>query len=265
MQPVSPKPVVEEAPQNCGLDQQNEVIKHEEKAETPPFPTDKLDASCAPEESTSYLAQPPLDESKASAPTELVGNGHSGIYEPTSVIQSDDHRAQAPTTSRGSGSEEPALHHMDPPAGFTIEKGKNQPGGFHLKEIAPISSILPDNPFPPVLEEATQEGHSTTPDETLDMLGLHGSRPPLESSATTKHEDESQPAPGFVREPVVHDAAVLVLSNDHALLDHLFIVDTASPEQEVQDQHKQVTNGMFPLTLLSWIVTSTFLRCSFDC
>lgn len=82
-------------------------------------------------------------------------------------------------------------------------------------------------------------------------MGSHISRPPFESSASTEHEVEPQPSSEVVRAPVVHSASVPVLSNDNSLLDHRFIVGRSSPEQGVQDHHLQVTNGMFPLTLLA--------------
>jgi hypothetical protein len=79
-----------------------------------------------------------------------------------------------------------------------------------------------------------------------------------------EHKDEPQPPPVFVREPVVHGVSVPVLSNDHPPLDHRFIVDRPSPEHDVQDQHTQETDGMFPLTLLGYVMTLISTRCSFD-
>jgi hypothetical protein len=135
VQPASPKPVEGEATQSGVLIQQNDVTKGEEEAEAPPFSANKPDVSC-PEESDSYPVQPPLDESTASTPTELAGNGDGGLYELMSVIQSDGQGAQALETSGKFGSEEPALRHMEPPAESTIEKGKYQPGEFNLKHMA---------------------------------------------------------------------------------------------------------------------------------
>ena len=106
-----------------------------------------------------------------------------------------------------------------------------------------------NNPFLPVLEEATHDERLTTADESLDTVESHDTQPPFKSSAITKH-DQPQPLPAFVREPVVHDASVPVLSNEHALLDHRSVVDRPSPQQEVQVQHTPMTNGMFPLTLM---------------
>ena len=81
-------------------------------------------------------------------------------------------------------------------------------------------------------------------------MGSHISRPPFESSASTEHEVEHQPSPEVVQGPVVHGTPVPVLSSDNSLSDHHFIVGRSSSEQGVQDHHLQVTNGMFPLTLL---------------
>ncbi len=133
LQPASPKLVEREAPQNGVLDQQSEVVKDGGEVKAILSTADRLDGSCPPEESVSYPALPPLDESKASAPTELTGKGHGGPFEFMSVIQSGGQRSQAPETSAMLGPEEPALHHIDPPAEFTIEKGKYQPGEFNSK------------------------------------------------------------------------------------------------------------------------------------
>jgi hypothetical protein len=95
-------------------------------------------------------------------------------------------------------------------------------------------------------------------------MGSHISRPHFESSPTTQNEIEPQPSREVVQGPVVHGAPDPVLSNDISLLDHRFIVDQSSSEHGVQDHHLQVTNGMFPLTLLGEIVTLRFTRCSFE-
>jgi hypothetical protein len=137
LQPISSEPVEGEAPQSSVLVQQSDVTKDGEEVGAPPFPADKPGASCSPEESVSP-AQPRLDESGASTPTELTGKGHGGLFESMSVAQSEDQRAQAPETSGMLGSEEPAPHHIDPPAEFTIEKGKYQLGESNLKQMASI-------------------------------------------------------------------------------------------------------------------------------
>ena len=251
LQPASLKQIEGEAPQNGVLDQQSEVAKDGGKVEAPPFHADKLDGSCPPEGSVSCPVLPPLNESKTSAPTEPTGKGYDRLFESMSVTTSDGQRAQAPETSAVLGSGEPALHHIAPPAEFTIGKGKYQPGEFNLEWIKSLYwPILPNVPLPPVLEETTQKERSTTPPETLDTMGSLISHPPFESHTTTEDEIEPQPSPGVAREPVMHGALTPVLSNDHTLLDHRFIVDGSSPEQGVQDHHPPVTNGMSPLILL---------------
>ena len=147
LQPASPKPVKGEAPQSGLLVQQREVAKDGEEVGAPPFLTEN--PACPPETPVSYPAESRLDESEASAPTELTENGHGGLYESISVIQSDGQRAQAPETSRMLGSEEPAPHHIDPPAELTIETGKYQPGEFNLKQMASIFVHLTRCPIPP--------------------------------------------------------------------------------------------------------------------
>lgn len=132
LRPASHKQIQGEAPQNTVLDQQSEVPKDSGKVEAPPFPADKLDGSCPPEETVSCLGLPALNESKASAPTELTGRGYGRPFESMSVIHSDGQRAQAPETSTMLGSGEPALHHIVSPAEYTIGKDKYQPGEFNL-------------------------------------------------------------------------------------------------------------------------------------
>ena len=147
LQPASPKLVEGEAPQNGVLDQQSEVVKDGGEVKEPLFPADKLDGSCPPGESVSYLVLPPVDKSKASAPTELTERGHGGPFESISTIQSDGQRPQAPETSAMLGPEEPALRHIDPPTKDTIEKGKYQPGEFNLKYMASILTHLTQLPI----------------------------------------------------------------------------------------------------------------------
>ena len=147
LQPASPKQVEGEAPQNGLLDQQSEVVKDGGEVKEPLFPADKLDGSCPPGESVSFPVLPPLDKSKASAPTELTEKGIGGPFKSISTIQSDGQRSQAPETSAMLGPEEPALHHIDPPAKVTIEKGKYQPGEFNLKYMVSILAHLTQLPI----------------------------------------------------------------------------------------------------------------------
>lgn len=159
LQPASPKPVKGEAPQSGVLVQQSEVAKDGEAVGAPPLLAEK--PACPPETSVSYPAEARLDESEASAPTELTENGHDGLYESISVIQSDGQRAQAPETSRMLGLEEPAPHHIDPPAELTIETGKYQSGEFNLKQMASIFVHLTQCPISP----SSRGGHTK---RTLD-------------------------------------------------------------------------------------------------
>jgi len=146
LQPASSKPVESEAPESSVLVQQNETAKDREEVGAPPVPDDKPGASCPPEDSITYPEWPRLDESETSAPTEMTGTGHGGLYKSILVTQSDDQRTQAPETSRMS--EEPALHHIDPPAEFTIEKGNYQLGESNLKQMASIFVHLTQCPIP---------------------------------------------------------------------------------------------------------------------
>ena len=117
--------------------QQSETAEDEKAVEASPFPADEPDASY-PGESVLYPAQPPLHSSEASAVVELA-EGHGGLYESTSVIQSDDQHAQAPemsiVSSRKLGSEEPAPRHrhMDAPSEPTIEESEYRAGEFNSK------------------------------------------------------------------------------------------------------------------------------------
>ena len=229
--------------------QHSQTAKDEEEDGVPSSLADKLDVSRPPEESIIHPAQPPFDGYEASAPIEPGETGHGGLYESIPAVPSDDRHTRAlearTISSRKSGSEEPGAHHMEAPAKLTVGEGKHREGESNSKQMA---SILPNNP-PPVLEEATQEHHLATANETTDTVVSHSTQSPFKSSATTNH-DQPQPFPAFAQEPVADDASVPVLSNDHTPLDHRFTVGRSSPQQEAQVQHAQVTNGMFPLILM---------------
>lgn len=243
MQPASPELVEGQK----GLSTQHgQAAKDEEEDGVPSSLTDKLDASRPPEESVIHPAHPPSDGYEASAPIEPDETGHGGLYESIPAIPSDARHTQALETrtisSRRSGSEEPGAHHMEAPAKLAVGEGKNRADESNSKQM---DSILPDNPLP-VLEEATQEDHLATADETTDTVVSHSTQAPFKSSAITNH-DQPQLFPAFAREPVADDASVPVLSNEHTPLDYRFAVGRSSPQQEAQVQHAQVTNGMFPL------------------
>jgi hypothetical protein len=95
-------------------------------------------------------------------------------------------------------------------------------------------------------------------------VGPHDSPLPFESPVIGKQEDHPQPLPVLVREPVAHDVSVPVLLNEDTFLEYRLAVDRSSLQQEAQIQYMQVTNGMFPLTLVGYVVTCTFSRRSFD-